>query len=143
MEILNVDFNTIRKYVDTCLHNDKKSGIKKAWYFTHIQNNEMQAMDTKEQFQRQVNMFLDQNILFYKTVDIKPSTLKRAGVQSGKLLVFRKEGFRLSYANNLNGDFVVDLVSIAFDYLPAYCEIVIAEIVIDNPHTKVKPKKSR
>lgn len=137
-----VNFVSIRNSVSRFMKNDKLSGIKKAWYFHHIQLNQAQAMDTRVELQEQLDLYAQNNIKLYKTIKPSAEAIRRAGARDVTLYVYRNDNDVLQRANNLNGEFVVDTIAVAFDYLPAECELCIAEVVYQK-NTSTQPKKKR
>lgn len=127
MEFVCINFVEIRKEITRFFRNDKKDGVKKAWYYTHINEKTNMAFDTQAQFEDAVKFYESQNILFYKTID-KKIEAKNLGAVDCKLHVFRKEGATLQRAYNKNGLFAVDEIACSLGYLPADCELTIAEV---------------
>jgi hypothetical protein len=127
MNLITINFVAIRKSVSKFLKNDKRDGVKKAFYFTHLYLNQNQAMDTKKQFDEQVALYESQGIKLVKTVD-KSAEVKALGGEACKLHIFRKEGAVLQRATNYNGEYIVDNISCSLGYMPAECETTIAEI---------------
>lgn len=143
MNSIFLNFVSIRNTVSSFMKNDKLSGINKAWYFHNVQANQPQAMDTRAQFNDQIALYELQNIKLYKTIKPSPESIRRAGAVDVKLHVYRDESKVLQRANNNNGEYVVDTIAVAFDYLPSECETCIAEVIYKkNPSTqKVKKRK--
>ena len=129
LQLINLNFVSIRKSISKFLLNDKKDGVKKAWYYHHIQENIPMVFDTRKQFIEGVDIMKSQNITFYKTIKPSKEAISRVGAKDVVLHIYRKEDDTLQRASNLNGDFVVDQVAIAFDYFPAECETCIAEVI--------------
>ncbi len=99
------------------LKNDKKDGVRKAWYFYHRASNQIQAIDTHSQLEIFLSVYREQGILPSETINKNSAYCARLVT----LHVFRKEGATLH-----NFD---DKVAIALGYMPAACETVIAEVI--------------
>jgi len=139
-----INFTEIRNLLSRFMKREKLSGIKKAWYFHHIDLNETQVLDTRDQLKEMVDLYEAQNILPYKTLKPSVDAIKRVGAVDVTLNVYRNDNLILQKASNTSGQFVVDNVAVAFDYLPADCEIVIAEVIFQrNVSTQSKKKKRR
>lgn len=130
MEMILINFEPIRENVRKFLKDDKKAGVKKAWYFQHIEANQTQAMDSKKEFDDMVKVYENQGINHYKIQPVSKYATRMAGAKSVKLHVFRADDTMiLQRARNTDGSFVCDNVGITFDYLPADCETCIAEVI--------------
>lgn len=114
------------------LNSDKRAGVKKAWYYHHIDANQMQAIDTRADFLDYLAFMDSQGISKYKTIAV--SNPKSFSAKEIKLHVLRKEGSVLNQATIEDGSFVVDEVGLACGYLPASCELVVAEVIFVKPN---------
>lgn len=131
MDIKILNFVSTREKVRNFLKNDKKAGIKKAWYFQHLSLNQTQAIDKRKDFIDFIDLYKKQNINLYKEIIVDKYPTKMAGAKYVKLYVFRSDDDQkiLQRGSNQNGEYVFDEVAVAFDYLPAECETCIAEVI--------------
>ena len=127
MEFVSINFVKIRKAITRFFKKEKKDGVKKAWYYTHINERLNMAFDTKAQFEEAVKFYESQGIFFYKTIDKKTEAMN-LGAEDCKLHIFRKEGATLQKCYNKNGLYAVDEIACSLGYLPADCELTIAEV---------------
>lgn len=118
----------IRQLIGRFLRGDKSAGIKKAWYYHHVQQNIPMACDTRKEMNECVDVMNSQGITLYKTIKPSKKTITSLGAVDATLFVYRNYNQILQRANNENGDFVFDTIAVAFDYMPADCEICIAEV---------------
>jgi len=120
-----INFEPIKQEFKQFLKNDKKDGIKKAWYFYHNKSGQIQAIDTVSQLEYFTETYRSQGILPYKTIN------KRSmyGARLVTLHVFRKEGGSITNGIDTEGNICYDKVALALGYLPANCETVIAEVI--------------
>lgn len=114
----------IKKEFKKFLKTDKKSGVKKAWYFTHMEAGCNQAIDTLSQYNDFVKVYENQGIELHKTLNINKTLARKMGVKNVKLHVFRNDDMVLNDAHKL------DRVAMSFNYMPASCETCIAEIIL-------------
>ena len=127
-----IDFVAIRKAFAKSIKKEKQSGAKKVYVFQHTQMNQVQYIDTKEQFDTMVELYKSQGIMPYKILDKSDIAKDKYNLNGCRLHVFRKEGQKLTNAINQNHEVIVDKPSIAFDYLPADCEWTIAEVFLNK-----------
>ena len=142
MNLVTVNLEAVRNSVSGFMKNDKTAGVKKAWYFHHIQLNQTQVMDTRVELQDQLDLYAQNNIKLYKTIKPSSQSIKKVGAVDVTLYVYRNDNDVYHRGNNLNGEFVVDTVSVTFDYFPADCELCIAEVVYQK-NKATQPKKKR
>lgn len=131
-----------RQLIGRFLRGDKSAGIKKAWYYHHVQKNIPMACDTRKEMLEAVDVMNSQGITLYKTIKPSRATILRHGAVDATLFVYRNDNQILQRANNDNGDFVVDTVAISFDYLPADCETCLVEVIFQK-NTATQKKKKR
>ena len=81
--------NEIKKFKDF-LKIEKQNGIKSGWYHYHYDMSEICCMDTKEQFQEQVECYSKQKIELVSTLPISKSLCDRFGVYGGSIITFRE-----------------------------------------------------
>jgi hypothetical protein len=127
MDFITINLAAIRKSVSKFFKDDKKDGVKKAWYYTHIDLRTNMALDTKAQYEETVKFYEAQGIMYVKTID-KDIDAKKLGAEGCKLHVFRKEGATLQRCLNKKGLFAVDEIACSLGYMPADCEFTIAEV---------------
>ena len=118
MEATILNIQSFKEYAKQFLKNDKKDGVKKAWYFYHREAGQIQAIDEKWQFEAFINTYDIQGIKLDKTIN-KNSGL---GAKLLTLYIFRKEGSVIR--NVAEPD-----ISLAVGYLPADCETCILEAI--------------
>lgn len=129
MKAVFVNFIEIRNSFRKFLKNDKKAGIKNAWYFKHIQQNQVQAMDTRAEFLDAMNSWAKQGVVFSKTIRFDKPSKYGACVIDLHVLRAIDDTKVITQGSNLKGEYIMDEVGIACDYLPADCEICIAEVI--------------
>jgi hypothetical protein len=135
-----IDLVLQRKLVSNFFKTEKENGIKKAWYYYHhghvspdVQvKPQITALDTKEMFIEATDIYKSQGFVHTETI-CKDGTL---GCKKVNMHVFRNIDETKRYA--------MDPLSLAFDYWPADCEIVIFEVwhvAPLKPQTQKKKKR--
>ena len=130
METRFICKDSARKQFNSFLNRDRKDGVKKAWYFWNYDGNETQAIDTKEQFDRVINLYKSQGIELYETKPISPELCKVFGIVSGNHLKFRNKDESKNISNNF------DPLSFAFDWMVGSAEWSIFQIELGS---KINP----
>jgi hypothetical protein len=120
-------FPEAKNYAKKFMKRDKQDGLKKTYYFHHVDTNQIMALDNEDMFWNAVEKYKLQNVMPYKVSDKNQEAVK-LGFRGCKLHVFKKQGASLHRCLNKSGECIIDTVSIAFDYLPADDELTIAEV---------------
>jgi len=129
--------DSARKEFISYLNQDRKQGIKKAWYYWHYQMNQATALDTPQQLESVINLYKSQGIELYETTPISDELCKVFGIKGGNHLKFRNK----DESKNMSGNF--DPISFAFDWMIGTAEYSIFEIElgskIKSTNNSVKP----
>jgi len=129
--------DSARKQIINFLNQDRKAGVKKAWYYWHYQMEQPTALDTPQQLASVIQLYKSQGIELYETSIISDELCDTFGIKSGKHLKFRS----LDETKNLSNNF--DPVSFAFDWMIGTAEFSIFELElgskIKSTNDSVKP----
>jgi hypothetical protein len=129
--------DSARKQIINFLNQDRKDGVKKAWYYWHYQMEQPTALDTPQQLEGVINLYKSQGIELYKTTPITNELCEVFGIKGGNHLKFRA----LDETKNLSGNF--DPFSFAFDWMIGTAEFSIFELElgskIKSTNDSVKP----
>ena len=113
------------------LSHDRQDGVRKAFYEVHIERACIHALDTKELFELQADLYKSQGFTQYRTIPGK----KYKGIRSTTLHIFTHEdkceeniNNSMGSHENIHGEHVFDSVSWFFDYMPGAFDRVIAEV---------------
>lgn len=115
-------------------NNEKKNGIRKAYYTWHYQMEMVNCIDTDSQFKEYVRGCRSQNI---KVVDTKPMSqdlLDRFGLKSGNIITLR-------HTEDANISSNYDPLAFSFDYIIGSSEWIVFEVnypVVENKPTIFK-----
>ena len=123
-----IDLELQRKLITNFFKREKENGIKKAWYYYHQEVADIMALDNKEMYNDAIEIYKSQGFVHTETI-CKDGTL---GCKKAKMHVFRNIDETKRYA--------MDPLSLAFDYWPADCEVVIFEVWHVAP---VKPQMQK
>jgi hypothetical protein len=112
--------NEINKF-KSFLQNEKKNGIKSGWYFYHYDAGQMCCMDTKEEFQEQVECYSQQKIKLVSTIPLSKSLCDRFGVYGGSIITFRE-------MNEKTISPTFDPLAFAFDIMSGTAEFIVIKL---------------
>jgi len=119
-----MNLHKIRTDFSRFLYQDRKNGRydseRMNHYQYHLETNGLQGMD--EGFQLQVQVFEQQGLKLYKTIDVELSESERQNVESIKLLVYRDK----KQSSKVGG--MLDGLSCSLGYFPSDNELTMTEV---------------
>lgn len=123
----------VRKEFLSCLNQDRRNGIRKAWYFYHYGTNQLMAIDSDYQFKLSIETYSKQGIHLDRVEPISEEHKKLFGIEEGNLLFFhQKDGKNIS--NNHCP------LAFAFDWMVGTSEWFMVEVKRLSPN-KVRTEK--
>ena len=125
-----IDINQASEMIAEILLAEKRDGIKHAYFTLDIMSNGPIIFDTTEMYHLNVADYKKLCIHHSKSIPASAKILKCMKVASAVIHVFRDKDPTAVLTNYINqrGEYQVDLLGVAFGYMPANCEFTVIEV---------------
>jgi len=118
------DLVQYRKNIKDVFDMEKTAGKTLTHYEYHFGEQALNALDTSGEVNAQIANYAAAGMRLYKEIPVDEKTCRETGCVSATIKVYRKDGVVFwDYSNP-------DIMSVAFGYAPARCEVAMIEVVL-------------